>query len=419
MDCQPTKEHHHIGWWTKSYRNSARIWPGCGLAFLPRPRDRRAKAKRQRSGQGNTSPNPSHAESLRGSRQAETQPQTQRGEGNTDTDRDQMPEMPGIQLDHTGGVPFMRNAHWPGHWASTGSEQPPQPLARPSGTTPGKTYADAAAGSAPASQSVLTLDKEGLSKRQADLETVINTLPDKSPLKTELSTQLDSVKDKLKDPRQPGARLDSAAAPPGGRRSRKLWEKPGSRSPGLRRSWRTAAAPSPTSRKPPARLRVLVDVAGLISFFQELAEERAPSRAMPSEWRNVASCQTWTALDGVPSQPAAAPALCRAANMCDSAACSHESLYPQLIMHRCPLRGSWACWPQGCPDHVRFPRHLPGKVASSLIAVPLVSHSACQLPGSVTYLCQDAAQAKRLPGNPCQVTSLCQDLQVSQLPIQT
>ena len=81
--------------------------------------------------------------------------------------------------------------------------------AKASGTVPGKSYAQAAAGVA--SQSVLLLDKEALSKRQAELETVVATLPEDSPLKEELGTQLEVVKDKLRDPRQPGARLDSAA----------------------------------------------------------------------------------------------------------------------------------------------------------------------------------------------------------------
>ena len=56
--------------------------------------------------------------------------------------------------------------------------QPLQPVARLPGTVPGKSCADAAAGSRPASQSVLALDKDGLSKPQAALETIIGTLPD-------------------------------------------------------------------------------------------------------------------------------------------------------------------------------------------------------------------------------------------------
>ena len=52
---------------------------------------------------------------------------------------------------------------------------------------------------------MLLLDKEALSKRQAELETVVATLPEDSPLKEELGTQLEVVKDKLRDPRQPGA----------------------------------------------------------------------------------------------------------------------------------------------------------------------------------------------------------------------
>ena len=93
--------------------------------------------------------------------------------------------------------------------SDAGTQSAPAP-AKTSGTVPGKSYAQAAAGAG--SQSVLLLDKEALSKRQAELETVIATLPEDSPLKEELGTQLDTVKEKLKDPRQPGARLDSATA---------------------------------------------------------------------------------------------------------------------------------------------------------------------------------------------------------------
>ena len=149
---------------------------------------------------------------------------------------------------------------------SSSSTQPPQPLARPSGTLPGKTCADAAAGSAPASQSALTLDKDGLSQRQAELETLIGTLPDAFPLKTELSTQLDTVKEKLKDPRQPGARLDSATAPP-------------------------------------SRLRVFVvrRCSRLVSFFQTLAEEReaAPGAEPPSKKGRVGPYKETTSMKAV------------------------------------------------------------------------------------------------------------------------
>ena len=185
---------------------------------------------------------------------------------------------------------------------STSSTPPLQPVAKPVGITPGKSYADAAAGSPPASQSVLALDKEGLSKRQAELETVIGTLPDESPLKTELSTQLDSVKEKLKDPRQPGARLDSATA--GLKKATARREKAEetlkqaqealeqarlqeTRAAQELEDAKAAAAPPPPPETPPPGSVSLSsdDVAGLISFFQELAEEReaAPGAEPPSK----------------------------------------------------------------------------------------------------------------------------------------
>ena len=192
--------------------------------------------------------------------------------------------------------------------------QPSQPVPRPLGTVPGKSYADAAAGSPPMSQSVLTLDKDGLSKRQAELETVIGTLPDESPLKTELSTQLDSVKEKLKDPRQPGARLDSATA--GVKKATTRREKAEEALKQAQEALEQArlqetraikeledakgcGCPCSTSRNPPAgssvSLSLMYDVAGLTSFFQELAEEReaAPGAEPPSKgqsrtlWGNV------------------------------------------------------------------------------------------------------------------------------------
>ena len=185
---------------------------------------------------------------------------------------------------------------------SSSSNQPLQPVARPPGTVPGKSYADAAPGSAPMSQSVLTLDKEGLSKRQAKLETIIGTLPDESPLKTELSTQLDSVKDKLKDPRQPGARLDLATAgvKKATARREKAEETLKHAQEALEQARlqetraiqevedaKAAAAPPPPPETPPPGSVSLSsdDVAGLTSLFQELAEEReaAPRAEPPSK----------------------------------------------------------------------------------------------------------------------------------------
>ena len=154
----------------------------------------------------------------------------------------------------------------------------------------------------PASQSVLALDKEGLSKRQAELETIIGTLPDESPLKAELSTQLDSVKDRLKDPRQPGARLDSATAgvKKATARREKAEETLKQAQEALEQARlqeskaikeleeaKAAAAPAPPPGTPPPGSVSLSsdDVAGLISFFQELAEEReaAPGAEPPSK----------------------------------------------------------------------------------------------------------------------------------------
>ena len=154
-------------------------------------------------------------------------------------------------------------------------------------------------GSPPASQSVLALDKEGLSKRQAELETVIGSLP--GSLKTELSTQLDSVKEKLKDPRQPGARLDSATA--GVKKATARREKAEEtlkqaqealeqarlqETRAIQELEAAAAPPPPPETPPPGSVSLSSDdVAGLIkfSFFQELAEEReaAPGAEPPSK----------------------------------------------------------------------------------------------------------------------------------------
>ena len=94
-----------------------------------------AKPKQKGASQG------SPTSLIGGSRQATTQPETQRGTGCTNLDRNQVPEMPGIQLDQPRGLQILRD---------TLSQA----------TVPGKSYADAAAGSPPMSQSVLTLDKD-------------------------------------------------------------------------------------------------------------------------------------------------------------------------------------------------------------------------------------------------------------------
>ena len=183
--------------------------------------------------------------------------------------------------------------------SDAGTQSAPAP-AKTSGTVPGKSYAQAAAGAG--SQSVLLLDKQALSKRQAELETVMATLPEDSPLKEELGTQLDAVKDKLRDPRQPGARLDSAAArvKKATARREKAEETLKQAQEALERARleetraqkeleeaKAAAAPPPPPDNPPPGSVSLssADVAGLISFFQELAEEReaAPGAEPPSK----------------------------------------------------------------------------------------------------------------------------------------
>ena len=90
---------------------------------------------------------------------------------------------PGARKDHAGMDPNHSKTKHPtsvdGGVSSTSSMSAPAP-AKPSGTVPGKSYAEAAAGAGAGSQSVPNVEKDGLSKRQAELETVINTLPDES-----------------------------------------------------------------------------------------------------------------------------------------------------------------------------------------------------------------------------------------------
>ena len=161
--------------------------------------------QRQRTGQtkGNlprsTSPSPSHSGTLAGSRQATTQLETQRGEGHTDTDRNQVSEMPGIQLDQPRSLQVLRDTLS----QATGYLQQFRSTITAAGQATRHSARQILCGCRrrlPPSESVCT--DPGLSKRQAELETIIGTLPDESPLKTELSTQLDSVKEKLKDPRR-------------------------------------------------------------------------------------------------------------------------------------------------------------------------------------------------------------------------
>ena len=176
--------------------------------------------------------------------------------------------------------------------------------AKASGTVPGKSYAQAAAGVA--SQSVLLLDKEALSKRQAELETVVATLPEDSPLKEELGTQLEVVKDKLRDPRQPGARLDSAAASlkKATARREKAEETLKQAQEALENARleetraqkeleeaKKAAAPPPQPEQPPEGAVSLssADVEGLIGFFQELVAEREAPGVEPPQKKNRCS----------------------------------------------------------------------------------------------------------------------------------
>ena len=204
-----------------------------------------------------------------------------------------MSEVPGIQLDQSRAVQVMRDtpSQAPGYLHQLYST-----IA--AGGQASRHYARQILCGCP----VLALDKEGLSKRQAELETVIGTLPDESPLKTELSTQLDSVKEKLKDPRQPGARLDSATAgvKKATARQEKAEESLKQAQEALEQARlqetraiqeledaKAAAAPPPPPETPPPGSVSLSseDVAGLISFFQELAEEReaAPGAESPSK----------------------------------------------------------------------------------------------------------------------------------------
>ena len=177
-------------------------------------------------------------------------------------------------------------------------------LAKTSGTVPGKSYAQAAAGAG--SQSVLLLDKEALSKRQAELETVMATLPEDSPLKEELGTQLEAVKDKLRDPRQPGARLDSAAASlkKATARREKAEETLKQAQEALENARleetraqkeleeaKKAAAPTPQPEQPPEGAVSLssANVEGLIGFFQELVAEREAPGVEPPQKKNRCS----------------------------------------------------------------------------------------------------------------------------------
>ena len=113
---------------------------------------------------------------------------------------------------------------------SSSSNQPLQPVARPPGTVPGKSYADAAAGSPPMSQSVLTLDKEGLSKRQAELETIIGTLAGRVPFENGALHSAGLRQRKVERPQAAGSQArfgnsrgqEGHRPAPGGRRPKKL-----------------------------------------------------------------------------------------------------------------------------------------------------------------------------------------------------
>ena len=181
--------------------------------------------------------------------------------------------------------------------SQAGTQSAPAPPAA-TGIVPGKSYAQAAAGAA--SQSVLLLDKEALSTRQAELETVVATLPDDSPLKEELGTQLEVVKDRLKDPRQPGARLDSATAglkKATARREKaaealkqaqealakaQLEEKRAEQE--LEEAKKAAAPPPPPAQHQEGAVSLSSsDMEGLIGFFQEIAAEREAPGVEPPQ----------------------------------------------------------------------------------------------------------------------------------------
>ena len=186
---------------------------------------------------------------------------------------------------------------------SSSSTQPLQPVARPLGTTPGKSYADAAAGSPPASQSVLALDKEGLSKRQAELETSHWNLAGRIPSQDGAFHSAGLCQREAEGPQAAGsqARLGDSRGEEGHRQAgkgrRNLETGAGgigaSPPPGDQGYPRTggcqscsSSPPPPPDTPPPGSVSLSSDdVAGLISFFQELAEEReaAPGAEPPSK----------------------------------------------------------------------------------------------------------------------------------------
>ena len=222
------------------------------------------KGKGQGKGRGASqgpAPNPP-APPPQGPRHAGSQSETPRREGHPHSSGDKVFRMPGIQVDHTERLPLLSDTLGQATGCLKRWHSECTSVCQDSGTVPGKSYARAAS----------------------------------------CAAQLDTVKEKLRDRRQPGARLDSAAAgvKKATARREKAEETLKQAQEALERARleetraqqeleeaKAAACPQPPPDNPPPGSVSLssTDVAGLISFFQELAEEReaAPGAELPSK----------------------------------------------------------------------------------------------------------------------------------------